>query len=732
MEGKTPTEIAQYWITELSLSQKDRDAWLAKAKKVVKRYRDERSGKSGARQNVLWANTQTLGPMLYSQMPKPVVERRAKTKDPIVRLACQALERATTYSTDCHGFEDVLKDCRDDWQLAGFAVARERYVPHYGPPTQDPQSGQEFTPVVYEESITDYIHWQDFAWSPCRRWGEVRWIGIKNYMLKDETGKRFGKEFADKLQYDYFPEGLTDDQKADPKVQDMSGKAVIWEIWNKADKKVYFISDKCEVPLDEVDDPLGLKNFFPCPRPMFGTKTTDTMVPVPDFCEWQDLATELDTITRKIHVLEKSLRVVGVYDKTMAVLGRMLKENVEFELLPEENWPQLAQQGGLKNLIEWFPLDFIAKALLGLYEARDKTMASIYEITGWSDIMRGATDPGETATAQQIKGNFATLRVADKQREMQRFIKDIIAIKAEIIAEHFDPNTLGQIVGEDLSRDQNFAAAVQLLKNEELRGYKIDIETDSTIAVDENTQKQTVNEFMGALGQFLGEFAQFTQATPDFNEALAETLLWAIRHYRAGRQVEGAFENAIEMARQRSEQAKQQPPQPDPEMIKMQQQQQMEQGRMQMEGQKLQLEAAKVETERSKVASDAQFKQQSLAIDYQKAQMDAALKLKELQTNTLLEAAKAEQAIQDQARELENVPKKKEAAEPKSGRAAAINVHVHGNKSQVEGFDDNGAKIEEPKKPSRKIARFMTDPATGDRVAVIDEIPQQEEPANVE
>jgi len=189
---------------------------------------------------------------------------------------------------------------------------------------------------------------------------------------------------------------------------------------------------------------------------------------------------------------------------------------------------------------------------------------------------------------------------------------------------------------------------------------------------------------------------QFSQQLPDFNEALAETLLWAIRHYRAGRQVEGAFEAAIDTARQRAEQAKNQPPQPSPEQIQMQQQAQIEQGRMQMEGQKLQLEAAKIQTERQKVAADAQIKQAGIQVDYEKLRLDAALKLKELQTTAMIKAAEAELNVEQQARQMENVPKA-EAAEPKA-KATPINISLNmpsGKKRAKFSYDADGNRVAE-------------------------------------
>jgi hypothetical protein len=53
------------------------------------------------------------------------------------------------------------------------------------------------------------------------------------------------------------------------------------------------------------------------------------------------------------------------------------------------------------------PIDGLAKIVLQLVEQREQVKQTIYEVTGISDIVRGASKADETATAQQIKGRWA-------------------------------------------------------------------------------------------------------------------------------------------------------------------------------------------------------------------------------------------------------------------------------------------------------------------------------------
>jgi hypothetical protein len=84
--------------------------------------------------------------------------------------------------------------------------------------------------------------------------------------------------------------------------------------------------------------------------------------------------------------------------------------------------------------------------------ARDQIKQAIYEIMGISDIMRGATRATETATAQRIKGSMGMSRLEDQKQAASNFVRDLLRLKAELIAQNFDPQTLEAMTGEEASR----------------------------------------------------------------------------------------------------------------------------------------------------------------------------------------------------------------------------------------------------------------------------------------
>ena len=194
--------------------------------------------------------------------------------------------------------------------------------------------------------------------------------------------------------------------------------------------------------LDEKDDPLKLQEFFPCPRPLYATITNNTLVPVPDFTLYQDQAKILDTLTNRIRELSNMLQVKGVYDSSCdAVIARLFTEGTNGTLLPVKNWAAFAEKNGLRGQVDVFDLAPIASALETAYRAMQQVTGQIYDITGISDIIRGQTQASETATAQQIEGQYASLRLRAFQDEVALFATDTLRLKAQIMCSKFAPQT---------------------------------------------------------------------------------------------------------------------------------------------------------------------------------------------------------------------------------------------------------------------------------------------------
>lgn len=588
--------------------------WTDRAKKIVRRYRDERRSidsnvRTDRRFNIFWSNVEVLKPATYARKPKPVVERRFRDADPVGRVASEILERATSFTADADAFNEVMRAGRDDYLIVGRGAAWARYVPHFsgaeGGTAETQADGVSITDdaaehevseaegasesaapepteqLTFEEVVFDYVAWADFGFTPARRWDEVSAVWRKVQMTRAELMERFGDAAKD-LKLDARPDvGPTEDEAARMRVA-MHSRANVYEIWDKPGRRVVWLSlmDGGRI-LDERPDPLGLDAFFPCPRPMFGTLTTDSLIPVPDFAYYQDQADELDDITQRLSLLTQACKVRGLYDSSQdASIGRLLQEGGDNAMIPVDTWTAFSERGGVKGAIDFMPLEMIVAAIAQLQARAEAVKAEIYEITGIADIVRGYSAPSETATAQQIKGQFAALRLQDRQQEVARFARDLISIAAEIIAEHFSEQTIALMVGAaEQSEDfqQAFPAAVQLLRNDAMRNFRVEIETDSTVAIDEVTEKQQATELLGAMGAFLKDVGPIGQMAPALLPLFGQMLLYGVRRFRGGRNLEGAVEQAFDrledqaaQAQQAAQMQAQQGPPPDPAMMKAQ------------------------------------------------------------------------------------------------------------------------------------------------------------------
>lgn len=679
---ETPDKVAGRWISEIELAEKEFRSWQVRGNKIIERYKDERpNGKGGARAIVdrerrfaiLWANVQTLAPAIYARSPNPQVSRRFRDDDPVGRLASEVLERAIAYSCEDYDFDSVMIQARDDYLLVGRGQAWIRYIPHIqserialqvgGEPGQfvdddglpveeyeEDESGayvmQES--VTYEEVRADHVVWTDYLHNPCRNADEIAWVGRKVYMTRDELVERFGEEVGRAVPLDFTPQDAPE-QKDNP---DLFKKACVYEIWDKPTRKAYWISKSySQSPLDERDDPLGLKDFFPCPKALYATLGPDKLVPVPDYALYQDQAEELDELTARIGKLTDALRLVGFYAGEAKVeMARVFQPGNENKLIPVDSWAQWAGSGGVKGLMEWVPIQDVVATLAACYNARQQVISDIYQITGIADIMRGDTNPNETATAQGIKAQWGSLRVRDRQKAIAAFARDIIRLKGEIIAEHFSVETLKAMTNVKLldspEQKQQIQAQMQqmqmmaqqaqqqglppppmppvdpeiermlglptwaevdaLLKDDALRSFRIEVETDSTIEPDEQIEKQQAVEFATMLATMLGQALPAVQAAPALMPLIGETIKMVSRRFRAGREMEDIIDRTVDAIGQMPPGGGEQeaPEQPDPAAMM-----------------KAQADTAKVQVEAQRTQTDAQI-----------AMAELALKERELQT----------------------------------------------------------------------------------------------------
>jgi hypothetical protein len=659
------------WYKTIMSYERQYKRWEQRADRIVKKYKDDSryDRNPNARFNILWSNVQTIQPAIFARLPRPDVSRRFRDNDPIGRVASMMLERALEFEIEHYGdYKSAMNNSVLDRLLGGRGVSWVRYEPHFavdepGEPddgfqvTED--SDESETPegeanenperIEYECAPVDYVHWKEFGHSPgARTWEEVTCVWRKVYMSRPALVERFGEELGYKIPLDTKPS----DDKNSYKPTDGVYEAVIYEIWDKETGKVLWISKSLGKIIDERDDPLQLENFFPCPKPLYSTLTTDSLEPIPDFVIYQDQARELDTLCDRIDGLINALKVRGVYDASSSELQRLFSEGENNTLIPVDNWMAFAEKQGMKGAIDLVDITPFAQALAQCYQAMEQVKGQIYELMGIADIQRGQTDPNETLGAQIIKSNNASGRLKTMQHAVVDFATTILSIKAQIICNHFTDETLLQISGAMQLSDQDkqlIPQAIALLRDQASKNFRIEVTSDSMIYQDEQQEKQDRVAFLAAVGQYLQMAMPAAQASPELVPMLVEMLKFGVTAFKAGKQLEGIIDETADKLRETAKMQAGQPQQPPIELQKLQMQSQMEQAKLQAQSQakqaemqaQLQMEQQKMqmqmEVEKAKQEYQAQENQLKFQLEEQRNMMDREMEVKVAQMKMMTE-----------------------------------------------------------------------------------------------
>lgn len=669
-------KVGSEWRIKIEESTRYFDKYFKRCGAIEKVYlaqKGDNGSASDPRFAMLWANISVLQPAVYARTPVPAVERRWKDSDPVARMASEITERVLTFLNEDADADSFLRQVRDDFLLFGRGVGWARYEADIestdvGVETSDTAEGeqQETAALSPEERITDeripldYVHWSDFLHSPARRWEDVTWVARAVPMDKDEIIKRWDEAAYEKVSAQIID---TNKGKTDADRAQSAGKTRIWEIWCKTEEYVVWMAEGAQEALEVSEPPLDVAGFWPCPKPAYATTSTGSLIPVPDYVYYEAQCIEIDSLTKRIADLTDQLRLKVFYPAGDGTLGpaieKAMQPNNNTIMIPISDWGAFAEKGGGKAIVT-LPIDEIQKVITACIENRKQLMDDVYQITGISDIVRGDSAASETATAQRIKSQWGSIRIRDRQAELARYARDVVRLSGEIVCKLFQPETMMAMSGLKLMTNaqkqqvqmqmqQQMQMAqrqammtgqppqppqppppeiqkamdepaiddvMQLLRDDNIRGFRIDIETDSTIQPDEDAEKQRRMEFAQVLGGFIQQAGPIAQTQPELVPVMGETMLFVARGFRAGRQLEGSLEELVDKLTEQSQQPKP-PPQPSPdEQIKLQTTQvkaKAEQDKAQMSVQQAAMENRQaLEQTQAQAQADAQAHQQAM------------------------------------------------------------------------------------------------------------------------
>lgn len=546
------------WIDRVTSAEKKWQVYHDLIKEIREYYTNKNKKN---KQNIFWSSIETLKPFIYFKAPVPYVERKSKTSNPVEDTACKILEKALTHNLESQDFDGVIKYARNDYLLNGLGLTYEKYVPEFKKVIQEGITPdgvaviQEAEVLENAKVLTTYIDPQKLLTDTnhVAVWEDCEWVAQIIDMTKREAIEQFGEDIAAQI----CERGMSLEEELDRAVK-------VYRIWDKKGERIIYLATEVKDRFLRVDDDvLKIDGFYPFPKPVFATLANDGLIPVPDYSEIKCQLDELDGVNNRMKLTMQALKVTGCYDGAFPELANLLQKDVT--LIQVSDFEKVREKGGIEGFVGFMPIAQYIDALQALAERRAQLMQAIYEITGVSDIMRGNSDPNETATAVTKKTNFGTLRNQDRQNDFQRYLTDVLKIKAEILCEMLTPELLAQFA-EPNTQPEIVMAAIELLKTDKIRNLTLGIETDTSFMQDEEADKtmnavKTIHEMITAAFQVVSAQPALLPLYKQMIDSVVVTL-------PNTRQFSAAIDETF--ARIEAELAQPEQEQPNPDMVRAQ------------------------------------------------------------------------------------------------------------------------------------------------------------------
>lgn len=713
----------RYWAKELSDSMKREEKFRENAKRIIGIYEGNNKREENSF-NILYANTETLLPACFNRLPRPFVDRRFKDADPVGKQGAEAVERVLTVLEDSgdaeyDSFYSLIEQATLGALVPGRGLTQFKYDPHIAGPQDAVDDGEEdegeegegagetgpgtdLLPaaqapgtVTYETICGEDMPHDRVLFGYARRWVNCPWVAVSHEMTKEDVEATFGKQAVDLLQYS--DQGKENDKLKKAKnnpTEDAANlehasepTATVWEIWNKPTRQVEFYAPSLKDGLlGKKPDPHGLSGFFPFPAPLQFLLKKSGMTPTAIYLLYEEQAKELNRVSMRINRVINACKVRGMFDGTMDGLSELLRAD-DNTMIKAKNTQAMRDGQNLQNSIWFMPLGDLVNVLQTLWNGREQTKNTIYEITGISDIMRGDTQASETFGAQKLKSQWGTQRLQRMQGYVQEYVRSCLRIMAEMAIKHFDQRTWAQMTDLPFATDVEIQQAqlqqqsiqqqmqsmpppqpgppgpdgqptmppnplqpqidavnavlakpkwsdiLAMLKDDYTRRARVDIETNSTIEANSAEDKQNMTEALTAIGTLVQQFEPMVQAQAIPLAAVKSILLSVARKFAFGREVEDALGQIPDQAPHPpgdpSVQAKQQAATAEAQFSMQQTQQKGQQ--LQAEGALVQQTIAMKQQQAANDAAEAQRKEERAQKEHELHLQEHALKLMEIE-----------------------------------------------------------------------------------------------------
>ena len=552
---------------------------------------------------IFWSSIKTLRPAYYSRTPIPIAPTRYGLQDVVARTGSVLLERLGKYALEVTEFDEVMRDTTLEFIISDVATARvmldgdetARSIPIFKAENgqyvtqngqlyegenigQDEDSGAWYGEEKYWENKKCYpvaLSFDDFMWTAEATSKEtIEEEYFRFCYSEQEAYAEFTEVDRDTLRGSMRGYGKKEENQG--KFNSEGDTELFlhgWEIWHKKTKTIIFISDDYKNPDDKplklTEDRYKLKDFFPAPCPIVGTKKRKSLFGIPSYRYLKPMCDHMHEIGMRIYKLTASIRRRFIADKAhQNDLINLIEDAEESEYIFIKGLMDIVEKGGIQNLIQVLPVGELAQSIVELANIHEKYKQEFYEIYGIPDVIRGASDPLETAKAQEIKSFSATNRFRDQMNQVAKFSRDLLELLLDLKLGAYTVEEIHKICAVrymDMEDQQRFSAAYSLITNDDERIIRIDIETDSTSYINEQIEQQNRNV---AISTVMGGLQAIREMGPKEKAIGFKTIQSALSGMRLGKDYMDDIDRLIASIMEEAKQPPATPP-PDYERLKL-------------------------------------------------------------------------------------------------------------------------------------------------------------------
>jgi hypothetical protein len=682
------------WLSLIRKAEKAFQDWQDKSDSIDKQYASLSRLAAISRDRMFqlfWSNVSVLGPSIYSRPPVPVVVPKFKDQRPIPRTASELLERSSIVSFEMQDLDSVMRDVRDDLNV----VARGVIWITYEAAQKGPNSlGQRV--CVEHADRRDFVHdparnWKDVDWV-------CKWSWLTKAEARKRFYKTSGNLYRD-ASFEVRKDEQTDetDGKLKARFGEIWCKSLNRVMWvaENCDKFLdegaphltlqdffpcprpaysttqrgslvpvpdfLFYKDQLEeinaitARIAALTEAVRLKGFYPggagelADAIEAAIKSNDDnaiLIPVANWALlganataastiiWLPIEAVVAAITSLIELrgqlIQDVYQIMGLSDimrgqtDSQETLGAQQLKSQYGSVRIRDKKDELVRiaRDTTRIMAEIMAENFSGQSLLDM---------SQMEIASDADVKKQIAP-----LAAQLKTLTAEIAKAGKDPEIQQMAKK-------------NPDQAKQIIGQFEQQAQQLQAQIQqigqtvtieqvmkFLRDNRIRAFTLDIETDSTVAPDEDEQKQRITEYVTAIGGFLNQALPLVKEVPQSAPLLAEVLKKVNSTFRVGRDFEQVVDEFADQMKQLA--AQPQDKGPTPEVMKAQSDQQIAAAHSQVASMKAQADAQKSQTsaqlaamqlklDEAVAAKNAELKDKEIELGRYKADLDAATKI---------------------------------------------------------------------------------------------------------